>query len=475
MIESGADIEAAVGAFNESRPRLFGIAYRMLGSVAEAEDIVQEAWVRWQGADRTVVRNPAGFLTTVTTRLAINTAESARVRREQYVGPWLPEPVDTSADPSLGAEKAEALESAVLMLLEKVRPDQRAAYVLREAFDYSYDEVAEILETSTANARQLVSRAKKAVRSDRKEPVDPARHRSAARSVRRRRAERRARSGSSRCCPRTSSVRRTVPAIAPRAARRPVFGRDNVARFIVGWSDWWEGTTLSWVETNGRALGARPTRRRPRRPPQRQHLGLRHRPAHVGDGTRQAHPPPRVASGEPRSVSQPARTHRSVERRSDQPPPHRNPREVPPMKVVVIGGTGLIGSKVVEKLNAHGHHAVPAAPRTGVNILTGEGLDDALAGADVVVDVSNSPSFADDDVMSLLRHRDHQHPRGREEGRCQAPRRPLRRRHGDACPTAGTCAPRPRRKTSSGGPASRTRSCGRLSSSSSPRRSRTRP
>src|SRR3954452_10806548 len=175
---SGTSIDSAIDAFNESRSRLFGIAYRMLGSVAEAEDIVQEAWLRWQKTDRTAVRNPAGFLTTVTTRLAINTAQSARMRREKYVGPWLPEPVDTSADPSLGAENAEALESAVLMLLEKVRPDQRAAYVLREAFDYSYDEVAEVLETSTANARQLVSRAKKSVQSERRAPVDRAKHRS---------------------------------------------------------------------------------------------------------------------------------------------------------------------------------------------------------------------------------------------------------------------------------------------------------
>lgn len=248
--ESGAGIEAAVGAFNESRPRLFGIAYRMLGSVAEAEDIVQEAWLRWQGADRTAVRNPAGFLTTVTTRLAINTAESARVRREQYVGPWLPEPVDTSADPSLGAENAEALESAVLMLLEKVRPDQRAAYVLREAFGYSYDEVADILETSTANARQLVSRAKKAVRSDRKDTVDPGTHRrlleafvAAARDGDVKRLEEVL---SAEVVSTTDSAGE-----APRAARRPVFGRDHVARFIAGWSDWWEGTTLSWVETNG--------------------------------------------------------------------------------------------------------------------------------------------------------------------------------------------------------------------------------
>lgn len=250
--ESDEGIEAAVGAFNESRPRLFGIAYRMLGSVAEAEDIVQEAWVRWQRTDRSVVRNPAGFLTTVTTRLALNTAESARARREQYVGPWLPEPVDTSADPSLGAENAEALESAVLVLLEKVRPDQRAAYVLREAFGYSYDEVADILDTSAANARQLVSRAKKSVQSDRKEPVEPARHRSlleaflaAARDGDVKRLEQVL---SAEVVSTTDSAGQ-----APRAARRPVIGRDNVARFIAGWSDWWEGTTLSWVETNGQA------------------------------------------------------------------------------------------------------------------------------------------------------------------------------------------------------------------------------
>jgi RNA polymerase sigma-70 factor (ECF subfamily) len=248
--ESDVGIEAAVGAFNESRPRLLGIAYRMLGSVAEAEDIVQEAWVRWQRTDRTVVRNPAGFLTTVTTRLALNTAESARVRREQYVGPWLPEPVDTSADPSLGAEKAEALESAVLMLLEKVRPDQRAAYVLREAFDYTYDEVADILRTSTANARQLVSRAKKAVQSDRKAPVDPARHRTLLEAF-----VAAARDGDMKRLEQVLSaevVSTTDGAgIVPRAARRPVIGRDNVARFIAGWCDWWIDTTVTWVETNG--------------------------------------------------------------------------------------------------------------------------------------------------------------------------------------------------------------------------------
>jgi RNA polymerase sigma-70 factor, ECF subfamily len=249
---SGASIDSALGTFTESRPRLFGIAYRMLGSVAEAEDIVQEAWLRWQQTDRTVVHNPAGFLTTVTTRLALNTADSARVRREQYVGPWLPEPVDTSADPSLGAENAEALEIAVLMLLEKLAPEQRAAYVLREAFDYSYDQIAEILETSTANARQLVSRAKKHVQSGRREHVDPATHRALLEAF-----LAAARNGDLAGLEQvlTSNVVTTSDGagIAPRAARRPVVGRDNVARFVAGWSDWWDDTTLTWLETNGQA------------------------------------------------------------------------------------------------------------------------------------------------------------------------------------------------------------------------------
>jgi RNA polymerase sigma-70 factor (ECF subfamily) len=247
---SGGDLDSAVGAFNEARPRLFGIAYRMLGSVAEAEDIVQDAWLRWQQTDRDVVRNPAGFLTTVTTRLAINAAGSARIRREQYVGPWLPEPVDTSADPSLGAENSEALESAVLVLMEKLGPEQRAAYVLRQAFDYSYDQIAEILTTSTANARQLVSRAQKHVGSSRKEPVDPAKRRelleafvAAARDGDVKRLEQVL---SAEVVSTTDGAGR-----AARAARRPVVGRDNVARFVAGWSDWWAGTTVTWVETNG--------------------------------------------------------------------------------------------------------------------------------------------------------------------------------------------------------------------------------
>ncbi|MEU6449437.1 sigma factor [Streptomyces sp. NPDC046979] len=107
------------------RPRLFGIAYRILGSAAEAEDVVQETWVRWQKADRDAVHEPGAFLTTVTARLAINLAQSARVRRGTYVGPWLPEPVDTAPDPQLGAERAAAVEMAVLLVLEKLNPVER--------------------------------------------------------------------------------------------------------------------------------------------------------------------------------------------------------------------------------------------------------------------------------------------------------------------------------------------------------------
>jgi RNA polymerase sigma-70 factor (ECF subfamily) len=224
----------------------------MLGSVAEAEDIVQEAWLRWQQADRTVVRNPGGFLTTVTTRLAINSAESARSKREQYVGPWLPEPVATDGDPSLGAERAEALESAVLLLLEKVPPRERAAYVLREAFAYPYAQIAEVLETSEANVRQMVSRGRKHLRDNRREPVDPAEHRRLLDAF-----VRAAQDGDLRGLEAVLAdgvVSRSDGAgIVRLAARRPMVGREKVASFVAKFKDiFWAGTTLSWLDTNGR-------------------------------------------------------------------------------------------------------------------------------------------------------------------------------------------------------------------------------
>jgi RNA polymerase sigma factor (sigma-70 family) len=150
-----------LSAFSSARRRLFGIAYRMLGDATEAEDIVQDAWLRWQCTDRSGVDNPPAFLAKTTTRLCINLAHSARTRHETYIGTWLPEPVDTGSDPGLRAERGEALKLAVLVLLEKLSPTERAAYVLREAFDYPYRQIADILQMEESNVRQLACRARK--------------------------------------------------------------------------------------------------------------------------------------------------------------------------------------------------------------------------------------------------------------------------------------------------------------------------
>jgi RNA polymerase sigma-70 factor (ECF subfamily) len=161
-----------LSAFMRVRPRLFGIAYRMLGSAAEAEDIVQDVWVRWQTTDRVVVRDAAAFLATTTTRLAINVMQSARSRRETVVGPWLPEPADTSSDPGVGAERCQGLEAGVLVLLEKLSATERAAYILREAFDYAYRDIAKALRLAEANARQVVTRARQHVANGRRMPTN---------------------------------------------------------------------------------------------------------------------------------------------------------------------------------------------------------------------------------------------------------------------------------------------------------------
>jgi RNA polymerase sigma factor (sigma-70 family) len=164
-------------AFLSVRPRLFGIAYGMLGRAAEAEDIVQDVWIRWQTADRSPVRNAAAFLTTTATRLAINVMQSARWRRETDVGPSVPEPVDTSADPRLEAERGQALALGIRLLLEKLTPTERAAYILREAFDYPYRDMASVLRLEEANARQVVTRARQHVAGGRRTPASATEHR----------------------------------------------------------------------------------------------------------------------------------------------------------------------------------------------------------------------------------------------------------------------------------------------------------
>jgi RNA polymerase sigma-70 factor (ECF subfamily) len=170
------DLDLVAAEFAALRPRLLGIAHRILGRRAEAEDVVQDAWLRWQTCDRSNVANPTAFLVTTTTRLAINVAQSARVRRESSVGDWLPEPLDPDDDPAAGAERSDSLARGILLLLQRLSPAERAALVLRAAFDYPYPQIARVLDLSEANARQHVSRAGKRLTSGRRRSADRAEH-----------------------------------------------------------------------------------------------------------------------------------------------------------------------------------------------------------------------------------------------------------------------------------------------------------
>jgi RNA polymerase sigma-70 factor (ECF subfamily) len=170
-------------SFEPHRRRLRGLAYRMLGSMAEAEDAVQEAYLRWHDADRASVADPRAFLMTTTTRICLDVLKSARVRREQYVGPWLPDPVtDTAAlAPDAQTELAEDLSVALLLALDRLSPPERAAFLLHDVFDYSFTQVADALGRNEAACRQLASRARSRVRKAR--PVGPLPTRAAASSV----------------------------------------------------------------------------------------------------------------------------------------------------------------------------------------------------------------------------------------------------------------------------------------------------
>ncbi|MFB6435473.1 RNA polymerase sigma factor SigJ [Streptomyces sp. NPDC056411] len=175
--------ETVTDVFEDHRPVLFGVAYRMLGRVADAEDVVQDAWLRWSGADRTQVREPRAFLVRITSRLALDRLRQVQARRESYVGPWLPEPLPTDLAGPVpdGAERTVFTESvtlAVLVVMESLSPLERAVFVLREAFGYPYAEIAGTLDRSEAAVRQLAGRARRHVaeRTPRYE-VDPERQR----------------------------------------------------------------------------------------------------------------------------------------------------------------------------------------------------------------------------------------------------------------------------------------------------------
>jgi DNA-directed RNA polymerase specialized sigma24 family protein len=173
----------ATAEFVAARPRLLAIAVRVLGDVGEAQEVVQEAWLRWQRSDRSAVVNPPAFLATTTTRLAINVAQSARKRREYVAGQWLPDVVDGGADPAVAAERHDALDGAVRLMLIRMTAAERAAYLLRKAFDYPYRRISAVLGVSTDSARQLVRRAHERLGTDRRQPVDPAVHRRLVRIV----------------------------------------------------------------------------------------------------------------------------------------------------------------------------------------------------------------------------------------------------------------------------------------------------
>ncbi|WP_405482959.1 RNA polymerase sigma-70 factor [Streptomyces sp. NBC_00009] len=171
--------DTVIEVFEEHRPVLMGVAYRMLGRVADAEDVVQDAWLRWAQADRDEVREPRAYLVRVATRLAIDRLRQAQVRREAYVGPWLPEPLvtdfgPTAPDTAEAAVLAESVSLAVLVVLESLSPLERAVFVLREAFGFPFAEIATTLERSESAVRQLAGRARKHV--DERRPrfdVDP--------------------------------------------------------------------------------------------------------------------------------------------------------------------------------------------------------------------------------------------------------------------------------------------------------------
>jgi RNA polymerase sigma factor (sigma-70 family) len=222
-----------VEVFQEHRGRMFGIAYRMLGTVADAEEVLQDAWIRWQKASRADVVNPGAFLAKTVTNLCLTQLTTARARRETYVGEWLPEPVLTGPELPELAEQRESVSFALLKVLEHLTPAERAAYVLREAFAYSHREVGDLIGTTEANARQLHSRARKRVATaHQKRPVDPGQWRILVERF--------------LAAAQLGEVDRLADLLAAdvvsradgggkvHAARNPVSGRDRVARYLIG-------------------------------------------------------------------------------------------------------------------------------------------------------------------------------------------------------------------------------------------------
>jgi RNA polymerase sigma-70 factor (ECF subfamily) len=236
---------------DELRPLLFSIAYRMLGSVAEAEDVVQEAYLRRASAAAVDVESERAYMTTITSRLAIDVLRSARVRRETYVGDWLPEPLVDSEAPVL-AENEESVSLAMLVLLERLNPVERAVFVLRDSFDVPFEDIAAIVDRSEANCRQILSRARRRVADERPRfDADP--------------AERRTLAARFLAAAREGDLQGLVAVLAPdavligdgggvaRSIPRPMRGAAAIARAIITFYGQVEalGVTLEAVWVNG--------------------------------------------------------------------------------------------------------------------------------------------------------------------------------------------------------------------------------
>ena len=224
--------------FAACRSRLLGVAYGMLGELGEAEDIVQEAWLRWDAADRSAIRNSEAFLVTVTTRLAVDRLRSAQHRREAYVGPWLPEPLVADVDgapddPERIAIEAERLSLALLGALERLNPVERAVLILRDAFDLDYAEIADVVDRSPANVRQIATRARAhAGDQSRTRPVSAEEQERLATAFM-----------AAALAGDIEAIRAALAADAilytdgggvVTAARKPIYGADKIARFLVG-------------------------------------------------------------------------------------------------------------------------------------------------------------------------------------------------------------------------------------------------
>jgi len=221
--------------FSTDRPLLFSVAYRMLGSASDAEDVLQDAWLRYRGADASAIRSPKAFATTIVTRLCLDRLKSARAARDAYVGQWLPEPVLTSEvqGPDVMLQRAESVTLAFLVLLEQLSPEERAVFVLKDVCEYEHAEVAAMLGTTVENSRQLLHRAKGRLASGRPRLTGTPESRRAI-------AERFTRAFATGDGPGLTALLTEDAGLwsdgggKASAARRPIVGRDPVRQFLVG-------------------------------------------------------------------------------------------------------------------------------------------------------------------------------------------------------------------------------------------------